>query len=162
MKNQVSHNNFVILADDDQDHALLFERILKKVDPIIKLVIAKDGLELLNLLSTIKPELLFLDLNMPCKNGFECLQEIRNNPPLAHLPIIVYSASSRMTDIQKAYLHNADLYMVKPFHSDHLTYALESVLQMDLKKTAVRKAQYFINNRFVPFTASGQGSQLTG
>ena len=157
MKQEVPNNHYVLLADDDQDHAFLFERILKKVDPSKKLVIAKDGTELLKLLSTTRPELLFLDLNMPCKNGFECLQEIRSNEQLADLPIIVYSSSSRMTDIQKAYVHKADLYMVKPFNTEHLTNALQSVLQMDLKKTAMRKDQYFINNRFVPFTASRQG-----
>ena len=148
------HSNFVILADDDQDHAFLFGRILKKVDPAKHLVIAKDGGELVDLLKTTVPELLFLDLNMPCKNGFECLREIRNNLKLADLPIIVYSSSSRMTDIQKAYVNQADLYMVKPFNTEHLTNALESVLQMDLKKSAIRKDHYFINNRFVPFTAS--------
>src|SRR5687768_9984734 len=157
MKVKVPDEHFVILADDDHDHAFLFERILKKVDPSRKLVIAKDGTELLNLLSTTLPELLFLDLNMPCKNGFECLQEIRSNEDLADLPIIVYSSSARMTDIQKAYVNKADLYMVKPFNTEHLTNALESVLQMDLKKTSSRRDQYFINNRFVPFTASRQG-----
>lgn len=151
------HTNFVILADDDQDHGYLFGRILEKVDPSKKLVIAKDGGALLELLTTTVPELLFLDLNMPCKNGFECLREIRHNLKLADLPIIVYSSSSRMTDIQKAYVHQADLYMVKPFNTEHLTNALESVLKMDLKKSAVRKDHYFINNRFVPFTASRQG-----
>ena len=157
MPHRAPHTNFVILADDDRDHAFLFERILKKVDPSKKLVVAKDGGELLELLTTTVPELLFLDLNMPCKNGFECLTEIRNNLKLAELPIIVYSSSSRMTDIQKAYVHKADLYMVKPFNTEHLTNALESVLSMDLKKSAARKDQYFINNRFVPFTASRQG-----
>lgn len=152
-----AHTNFVILADDDQDHAYLFGRMLGKVDPFIKLVVAKDGGELLDLLQTSVPELLFLDLNMPCKNGFECLKEIRNNLKLADLPIIVYSSSSRMTDIQKAYVHQADLYMVKPFHTEHLTNALEAVLKMDLKQSAIRKDHYFINNRFVPFTASRQG-----
>lgn len=154
MQVPVPFQNHVILADDDQDHAFLFERILKKVDPDKRLTIAKDGSELLTLLSTTIPDLLFLDLNMPCKNGIECLREIRSNPNLAHLPIIVYSSSSRMTDIQRAYINKADLYMVKPFHTDHLCNALSSVLKIDLKKTTALKNHYFINNTFVPFTAT--------
>jgi CheY-like chemotaxis protein len=148
-------NNHVILADDDQDHAFLFERILRKVDPAKKLSVAKDGAALLELLSTLKPGLLFLDLKMPCKNGIECLKEIRRNPNLKDLPIVVYSSSSKMTDIQKSYVHKADLYMVKPFNTEHLENALRSVFNLDLKETIITRNHYFINNRFVPFTATG-------
>jgi hypothetical protein len=57
-----------------------------------------------------------------------------------------------MTDIQKSYIHNADLYMVKPFNSQHLRNALESILKLDWKQD-FRQKYYFINNRFVPYTA---------
>jgi CheY-like chemotaxis protein len=143
----------IILADDDSDHAFLFGRILAKTYPGITLTIAKNGAELLELLQTLRPAMVFLDLHMPCKNGIECLTEIRNTPELQHLPIVVYSSSSKMTDIQRSYLHQADLYMVKPFHSEHLENALESVLRMDLKDPNHSRNHYFINNRFVPFTA---------
>lgn len=146
--------NHVILADDDRDHAFLFAHVLKEVDAGKTLTVARDGYELLALLTTTTPDLLFLDLNMPLKNGMECLQEIRNNTHLANLPIIVYSSSTRMSDIQKAYIHKADLYMVKPFHAEHLKHALQSVLTIDLKKEQALKNHYFINNRFVPFTAT--------
>src|SRR5918993_1692580 len=95
----------IILADDDQDHAFLFERILHKVHPNVKLSIARNGEELLHLLQQVTPQLVFLDLRMPCKNGIECLQEIRNTPALKDLSIVVYSSSSKMTDIQRSYLH---------------------------------------------------------
>jgi CheY-like chemotaxis protein len=143
----------IILADDDSDHAFLFQHILVKINPHIKLTIAKNGTELLQLLQTICPAIVFLDLHMPYKNGIECLVEIRNTPSLQHLPIVVYSSSSKMTDIQRSYLHQADLYMVKPFNSDHLQNALESVLSIDLKGPTHIRNHYFINNRFVPFTA---------
>ena len=149
----------VLLADDDIDDCELFQDALTELAVSIALSTVSDGELLMKKLTDedVLPDLLFLDLNMPCKNGFECLREIRHNLKLADLPIIVYSSSSRMTDIQKAYVHQADLYMVKPFNTEHLTNALESVLKMDLKKSAVRKDHYFINNRFVPFTASRQG-----
>ena len=155
MNRNALQQKHIVLADDDQDHAFLFERILHKVHPNIKLSIARNGEELLNLLQVVTPHLVFLDLRMPCKNGIECLQQIRHTPELKNLPIVVYSSSSKMTDIQRSYLHEADLYVVKPFHSEHLQNALESVLGMDLRHTSTLRNHYFINNRFVPFTATG-------
>jgi CheY-like chemotaxis protein len=153
MKISEPHMNQVVLADDDQDHGILFRLILRQVDPLKNLTIVKDGAELMDLLSCEIPDLLFLDLNMPCKNGYECLYEIRQKPELQNLPIVVYSSSSQMTDIQKSYIHKADLYMVKPFNSTHLKNALESILKMDWRKNYPTEKYYFINNRFVPFTA---------
>ena len=152
--NALEHKH-VVLADDDQDHAFFFERILKQVNPNHQLTIVNDGALLLPQLLASPPDLLFLDLIMPSKNGIECLKEIRQTPGLRHLPVVVYSASSKMTDIQRSYLHHADLYMVKPFNTEHLHNALQSVLTMDLRHTSNIRNHYFINNRFVPFTAMG-------
>jgi CheY-like chemotaxis protein len=146
-------SNFIVLADDDRDHGIVFHHILKKVDPDKKLTVVTDGAALMDLLSKSLPEILFLDLNMPCKTGLECLQEIRATPYLKDLKVVVYSSSAKMTDIQKSYIHRADLYMVKPFNSEHLRNALETVLKQEWWRTAPSKNQYFINNRFVPFTA---------
>jgi len=126
--------NHVILADDDRDHGILFEHILKQVDSSKTLTIIKDGEQLIEFLTSQVPDLLFLDLNMPCKNGHECLLEIRQKLGLKDLPVVVYSSSTHMTDIQKSYINKADLYMVKPFNSFHLRNALESILTMDWKK----------------------------
>jgi CheY-like chemotaxis protein len=153
MNNGEIHMNHVVLADDDPDHGILFQRILKQVDPLKHLTIVKDGKELIDLLADQKPDLLFLDLNMPCKNGYECLKEIRQQQHLKDLPIVVYSSSTHMNDIQKSYVHKADLYMVKPFNSFHLRNALESILHMEWRKNYPNQRFYFINNRFVPFTA---------
>jgi CheY-like chemotaxis protein len=145
--------NHVVLADDDRDHGLLFHYVLKKVDPSRSVTVVKDGQELLDFLSNHTPDLLFLDLNMPGKNGFECLSEIRKQEKLKQLTIVVYSGSTHMTDIQKSYLHQADLYMVKPFNSFHLQNALNSILTMSWKEQQSDCKFYFMNNRFVPFTS---------
>jgi CheY-like chemotaxis protein len=145
--------NHVVLADDDRDHGLLFHYVLKKVDPSRSVTVVKDGQELLDFLSHHTPDLLFLDLNMPGKNGFECLSEIRKQEKLKQLTIVVYSGSTHMTDIQKSYLHQADLYMVKPFNSFHLQNALNSILTMSWKEQQSDCKFYFMNNRFVPFTS---------
>jgi CheY-like chemotaxis protein len=143
----------IVLADDDPDHGLLFKVILRQIDPLKQLLVLCNGNELIDYLSVRKPCLLFLDLHMPCKNGYECLDEIRQYPHLKSLPVVVYSSSSQMPDIKRSFIHKADLYLVKPFNSFHLRNALESILKMDWLKNSTNVKYYFMNNRFVPFTA---------
>ena len=144
----------ILLADDDMDHAALFERILKKEYPDVSIFHITNGEQLLPFLHLNRVDLLFLDLNMPCKDGYECLQEIRKDPALHDLPIIVYSSSAHLSDIQKSFIHRADFYLVKPFNVDHLKTALKMILSVNWKDNPPIKQHYFINNRFVPYTAS--------
>jgi CheY-like chemotaxis protein len=109
--NSIEH---ILLADDDKDHAVLFERTIRKAYPSVKTSYVNDGEQLLYFLHLNKVDLLFLDLNMPCKNGYECLLEIRKEPALKDLPIVVYSSSAQMSDIQKSFLHRADFTWLNP------------------------------------------------
>ena len=143
----------IVLADDDKDHAPVFGRVLKKDYPQIHVSYVSNAEELLTFLHEHQTDLLFLDLNMPCKNGYECLREIRKDPTLKDLPIIVYSSSAHLSDIQKSFIHRADFYVVKPFNSEHLKTALQTILSVNWRVNPMRN-HYFINNRFVPFTAS--------
>jgi CheY-like chemotaxis protein len=149
--NDIQH---ILLADDDKDHAVLFQRMIKKEYPSIKTSYVNDGEQLIYFLHLHKVDLLFLDLNMPCKNGYECLSEIRKEASLKDLPIVVYSSSAHMSDIQKSFLHRADFYLVKPFITEHLRTALKAILSVNWKEDPFIKNHYFINNRFVPYTAS--------
>jgi len=142
----------ILLADDDRDHILLFQRVIKKLYPEIEVSSVTDGEQLIQFLHLNRTDLVFLDLNMPCKNGYECLQEIRRDILLRDLPIIVYSSSAHLSDIQRSFLHNADFYLVKPFQTDHLKKALEIILSVNWKEDTSLKQHYFINNRFVPYT----------
>lgn len=140
----------VLIADDDLDQCYLFRLVLRSIEPGIELHQVHNGEELLEYLDYNSVDLLFLDLHMPCKTGFLCIQEIRNDPRGKALPIIVYSNSSQQSDIQKVYSLGADLYVVKPFSSAHLRNALDSILQM--RWTNSPHKLYFINNNFVPVT----------
>jgi CheY-like chemotaxis protein len=143
----------ILMADDDSDHALLFGRILKDLYPEINLSCVDDGQQVIQFLQAHQVDLLFLDLNMPCKNGYECLQEIKMDPDLQQLPIIVYSSSANLNDIQKSFILKADFYMVKPFNTVQLKAALELILSINWKDDPPLHPQYFINNRLVPYTA---------
>jgi CheY-like chemotaxis protein len=76
----------IVLADDDEDDRQFFEEALSDVHPNAVLTTAKDGEELIFILKNYHtPELIFLDLNMPRKNGIECLREIRSNTSLQNI-----------------------------------------------------------------------------
>lgn len=151
MRYPITH---ILLAEDDLDQAFLFGHILAKVDPVIRLSTVHDGDGLLDFLRLHCPDLLFLDLNMPCLSGLKCLEAIRREEACRNLPVVVYSSSCRQSDIRDSYHSHADLYMVKPFCSDHLVNALEAILKMEWKENASSQKLYFINNKFVPFTAT--------
>ena len=140
----------ILIADDDLDQCYLFRLILNSIDPSIELHQVHTGDELLDYLDYNSVDLLFLDLHMPCKTGFLCIQEIRTDPRGKLLPIIVYSNSTNQRDIQTVYSLGADLYVVKPFSSTHLRNALHCILQM--RWTNSPHKLYFINNNFVPVT----------
>lgn len=153
MERSERHMNHVVLADDDLDHGILFKMILNEVDPTKTLTIVKNGEELMEYLSEQVPDLLFLDLKMPCKDGLTCLSEIRNSLGLIHLPIVVYSQSTHIMDIRKCFHNQANLYMVKPFNSFQLRSALETIISVEWRKKYTDFPHYYMNNRFVPFTA---------
>ncbi len=121
----------IFIADDDTDDQLLFAQALSDVAPHIRLEITKDGKELLSLLQNFKPELLFLDLDMPSKNGLECLKEIRTNPALADMAVIVFSSTSRPANISVAYEMGANLFFMKPSSYKELVEALQTILSFN-------------------------------
>ena len=153
MKQQYSIQQ-ILLADDDTDHAVLFEKIIKRQFPHVNTSHVADGEQLIQFLHINPVDLLFLDLNMPCKDGYECLQEIRKDPIIMDLPIIVYSSSAQLSDIQRSFINRADFYLVKPFIADHLKTAFKMILSVNWKNNPPIRQHYFINNRFVPYTAS--------
>jgi len=126
---------YIYLADDDVDDRELFVDALNEVDPSIILTQAKDGLQLMDILRTIKdpiPEILFLDINMPGKSGFECLEEIRKKEgSLKEINIIILSTSHDPEDIEKALELGATFYAVKPDRFDVLKSFVKEALEID-------------------------------
>jgi CheY-like chemotaxis protein len=86
----------ILLADDDKDDCFLFREALSEIPLDTSLETVHDGEQLMNYLyahADNLPHVLFLDLNMPKKNGFECLTEIKHTNNLKHLPVIMFSTS---------------------------------------------------------------------
>jgi len=86
----------ILLADDDKDDRFFFEKALNEISVVSSLATVHDGEQLLEYLSENAknlPDVIFLDLNMPRKNGFECLTEMKENKKLKHIPVIMFSTS---------------------------------------------------------------------
>ena len=123
----------IFLADDDDDDRLLFNDVLKELPANVKLTVARDGEHLMTLLKEVKelPDILFLDLNMPLKNGFECLEEIKHNPRFLELPVIIFSTSSQPSAIEQVYQSGAILYVRKPNDFTNLKKVIHYVLSVN-------------------------------
>jgi CheY-like chemotaxis protein len=141
----------IILADDDRDDHDFFRDALFQINASINLTTVENGEALLSILSHYIPDFIFLDLDMPGKNGLECLAEIKNHPNLKHIPVVIFSSTSRPANIDTAYEMGADLFFIKPSSYNDLVSAIEAILKLDWTDPAAVKEKYFINNRFVAF-----------
>jgi CheY-like chemotaxis protein len=142
----------IILADDDDDDREVFRDVIGEINPAIKVEIVANGLQLMELLQHFAPDLLFLDLEMPYKNGLECLVEIRSSPALQYLPTVVFSSTTRPANIQTAYEMGAHLFLIKEVSFHEYTSGLRSILQLNWNDPAAIKEQYCVNNRYVAFS----------
>ncbi len=127
----------IILADDDEDDRAMFEEVITEVHPKVNFQSAQDGEQLMQLLGEeggLLPDLIFLDLNMPVKNGKECLEEIRSNEKLRNIPVIIYSTSSSSKDIDETFDKGANLYIRKPTSFKELIALAKKVFQLNWKE----------------------------
>lgn len=130
----MSFERHILIVDDDADDRMLFEDALKEVCDRTKLTSLGNGMDLMDILikkSDSVPDIIFLDINMPGKNGFECLESIRTSPDINHIPIILYSTCSQEETINKAYSLGANFYISKPNNFDTLKIIISKALNSD-------------------------------
>ena len=114
----------ILMADDDADDRLLTQEALEESRLVNDLHFVEDGEQLMNYLqrrdsfqhldSTPLPGLILLDLNMPKKDGREALEEIKADPHLRRIPIVVLTTSKGEEDIYRSYDLGASSYITKP------------------------------------------------
>lgn len=127
---------WVLLADDDSDDRELFLEAVKEIGILIEVCAVADGVELMRTLNnsgTLLPNVLFLDLNMPGKNGIECLKEIKGDGRLSSLPVVIYSTSGNQQDIIDTHLNGASFYIRKPNSYFGLTSVIKKIFSLDLE-----------------------------
>ena len=121
----------IYLADDDEDDRLEFSEALAELHPNAALNTFHDGHDLIEYLFSdpaVLPDLIFLDVNMPKKNGMECLAEIRADERLRNVTVAIYSTSANPQEIDEAFRKGATRYLNKVSQFEKLKTILRDVL----------------------------------
>ena len=136
----------IFLVDDDVDDQLIFTEALKEIDESIECEIANNGRDALDQLKkrTHFPDILFLDLNMPFMNGYECLSQLKSETQLASIPVVIFTTSNDPRDVEITHQLGANVFLSKPNEFNQLREKLERILQLDLKIHSPYISQYAI------------------
>ena len=124
----------ILLVDDDPGDVLLTQKALKSGKLYNTLNVAKDGIEALEYLrqegqfkDVNRPDLILLDLNMPRMNGKETLAEIKKDPNLKTIPVVVLTTSDADKDVLQSYDLHASCYVTKPVDLQQFTNVVQSL-----------------------------------
>lgn len=129
--------NTLLLADDDPDDRLLVEHALEEGRLLVDLRWVENGEELMDYLNrrgryadpsaSPHPDLILLDLKMPRKDGHEALGEIKGNPELRRVPVVVLTTSKAEEDISRAYALGANSFVIKPSYFGALVEVMKTL-----------------------------------
>lgn len=129
-----SHNARVLLVEDDPGDRLLVEEVFDEHGASGNLRAVEDGALALDYLhqrgdfaDSPRPDLILLDLNLPKVNGREVLEEIKKDPSLTPIPVIVLTTSAAEEDVIRAYAAQASAYVTKPLNWDALSVAVRRI-----------------------------------
>lgn len=124
----------LLLVEDNPGDVRLTEEALREAPFRVELRVASDGVEALDFLrrrgkfaDAPRPDLILLDLNLPRINGPEVLSEIKSDPDLKRIPVLVMTTSREPQDVQKAYGLNANCYITKPILLDEFIGVVKSI-----------------------------------
>jgi CheY-like chemotaxis protein len=121
----------ILLADDDENDRLIFIDAFSEIKTKTIIQTVNNGIELMKWLNEKDirlPHLIFLDLNMPIKNGLQCLKEIRRDEKLNNISIAIYSTSNSEKDINETFSNGANIYITKPTDFNALKQVLEKAV----------------------------------
>ena len=119
----------ILIVDDEPHLRMLIQQTLEELeDEGVELFTATNGEEALETIRAEEPNLVFLDVMMPKKNGFDVCNAVKNELGLSHIHIILLTAKGQEFDRQRGQEVGADLYMTKPFDPDALVAKARSVL----------------------------------
>jgi CheY-like chemotaxis protein len=134
-----------LLVDDDEDDRELFHEALRNIDDTIEVHTSENCREIISRLrkGDLHPEIIFLDINMPDINGWECLSAIKTDPKLKDIPVVMYSTSSVSQEGKKAVNNGALCFLEKPpsfiklkDFLERVSYSSTQNLDQDLRKIA--------------------------
>ncbi|SRR5690606_7956121 len=120
-------NKKILIADDEQNIVISLEFLMKREG--FEVLVANDGEEAIRRIRADQPDLVLLDVMMPKKSGFEVCQEVKSDPALGAVRILMLTAKGRDTELAKGLALGADAYMTKPFSTRELVDKVRSLLE---------------------------------
>jgi CheY-like chemotaxis protein len=121
----------VVVADDDEDDSLFLLSALLSMPLELTVISVPNGESLIHIIKGISPQFIFLDINMPKKNGFEALKHIRSTRGSDQPTVIMCSTSNSPHDIKMSQELGADLYVIKPNNTKNLNKMIEEIFERD-------------------------------
>jgi DNA-binding response OmpR family regulator len=121
--------NIVIIADDDRDDSLFLLSVLLSMSRELTVISVPNGEKLINILETVTPHFIFLDINMPKKNGFDALKHIRSTKGSDQPTVIMCSTSGSANDIIRSQELGADMYITKPTSMKNFSKMIEDIFE---------------------------------
>jgi CheY-like chemotaxis protein len=123
----------ILLADDDTDDCIFFKQALDELGIAVKFTVVNDGDELMKHLlknTADLPDILFLDINMPRKNGTECLQEMKRHEELKAIAVVMFSTSNSWDTINQLFKSGSHVYIHKPSDFAQLKQVIQNALPL--------------------------------
>ena len=114
----ITDTDLLLLVEDDDVDAMIFERAIGQIDPDIRVIRAENGAQAIEMLATERPNLVVMDIRMPKMDGKEALKLIKQDESLRKIPVIMMSTSARAEDIDYCYTNYTNAYLVKPLETD--------------------------------------------
>ena len=116
----------LLIADDEPNILLSLDYLMQREG--FRVVLARDGQEALDLIVRERPALALLDVMMPLRSGLEVCQQVRQDPTLDGVQILLLTAKGRESDVSKGLAMGANAYMTKPFSTRELVARVRSML----------------------------------
>jgi two-component system, chemotaxis family, response regulator Rcp1 len=124
----------VLLVEDDAGDVVIAREALRAGQLHSRLSVVPDGVEAMHYLrredgyaEVERPDLILLDLNLPRKSGHEVLAEVKADPQLRKIPVVVLSTSSAFEDVERSYELYANVYVTKPVDFDHFASVVKQI-----------------------------------
>lgn len=124
----------ILLVEDNPDHIILTKKVLEDHNVINKVYVVTDGEEALDFvyrrgkyLNAPRPGLILLDVKLPRMDGFEVLRQVKNDPELKTIPVVMLTTSSRDEEIARGYAEGANSYVTKPVRFDEFAEKISNI-----------------------------------
>jgi len=123
----------ILLVDDNEDDRYCFQLAIGELGEMYRLDCCSNSELIQQYINKSKPDLIFMDINMPNKTGIECLGELKQHKEYSQIPVIMYSVSSNEQDQKASFNAGAHYYFIKPYAEKVLVTTLKKIFQTDWK-----------------------------